>query len=153
MKETDPETDLKDLFRESLGEKCGVSRQGTSVASWARNLTAAGLEQKILAETSRSRSRVLQKQIEIPFGFQNGRLNLIHPVRFESANPEQSLITACKYAVEGQSLYENPHAQYGEMQLFIVGKFRPKDEESLSRVRRVFQDYNVKLYWNRISRN
>jgi hypothetical protein len=32
------------------------------------------------------------------------------------------------------------------LELVIVGKFRPKDRESVSRVRRVFKDYAVKLF-------
>ncbi len=84
--------------------------------------------------------------VEIPFGFQNGRFNLINPVRFEATNPQQGIITACKYAVEGLSLYENPDPELGKMQLVVVGKFRPNDHDSPTRVKRVFQDYGVKLY-------
>jgi hypothetical protein len=85
-------------------------------------------------------------EVEVPFGFQNGRFNLINPVKFEAANPEQRILTACKYAVEGRSLYENPDPQLGDLQLVVVGKFRPKDQDTTTQVKRVFQDYRVKLY-------
>ena len=82
---------------------------------------------------------VLQKDVEIPFGFQNGRFNLINPVGFEAANSEHRLMTACKYAVEGRSLFDTPDPQLGPLRLVIVGKFRAKDQESPGRVARVFR--------------
>jgi hypothetical protein len=89
---------------------------------------------------------VLEKKVEIPFGFKNGRFNLVNPVSFESSDPERSLVMACKYAVEGKSLHESPDPRLGKLQLIIVGKFRQGDQESPSKVRRVFQEYEVKLY-------
>jgi hypothetical protein len=59
---------------------------------------------------------------------------------------QQSVITACKYAVEGRSLYESPDPQLGPLQLVLVGMFRPKDQESPARVNRVLQDHGVKLF-------
>jgi hypothetical protein len=111
----------------------------------ADKLHAPGTERK-LRKDLRIRVPILQKEIDIPFGFQNVRFNLISPVRFESANPDQSSLTACKYAVEGRSLFDNRDPNLGELQLVIVGKFRPKDRESVSRVRRVFKDDAVKLF-------
>jgi hypothetical protein len=84
--------------------------------------------------------------VEIPFGYQNGRFNLIAPVRFGAENPEQSVVTACKYAVEGRSIYDSIHPARGAMQLLIVGQFRAKDQDTPGRVRRVFDEHSVKLF-------
>ena len=89
---------------------------------------------------------VLQREVEIPFGYQNGRFNLINPVRFGAQNPEQSVVTACKYAVEGRSIYDTSDPMWGDMQLVIVGQFRAKDQDTPGRVRRVFDDHGVKLF-------
>jgi hypothetical protein len=145
MKVTEPKKDLEALFKEFMGEVTHRTSSKTLRRMVAEKLTTAGLERKIRRDIKVS-VPVLQKEVEIPFGFQNGRFNLISPVRFESTNPEQSVITACKYAVEGRSLYENPDPKYGELQLVVVGKFRPKDQDSTARVKRVFQDYGVKLF-------
>jgi hypothetical protein len=145
MKVTDPENDLGELCREFLREAVHRTSTRTFRQFLDKKLTSAGLEPKI-RRGIKVTVPVLQKEVEIPFGFQNGRFNLINPVRFEAANPEQSVTTACKYAVEGRSLYENPDPELGELQLVVVGKFRPKDHDSPPRVKRVFQDYGVKLF-------
>jgi hypothetical protein len=145
MKVTEPEADLEALFKEFMGEPTRRTSSRTLRRLVADKLATAGLERKILKDIKVT-VPVLQKEVEIPFGFQNGRFNLISPVRFEANNPEQSLITACKYAVEGRSLYETPDPTLGDLQLVVVGKFRPKDQDSPTRVKRVFQDYGVKLF-------
>jgi hypothetical protein len=145
MKVLDPEKDLVELFKEFLGESAHRTSKRTLRHFLAERLSMPGIEKKVRRDI-RVRVPVLQKEVEIPFGFQNGRFNLINPVRFEAANSEQSVLTACKYAVEGRSLYESPDPQLGPLQLVVVGKFRPKDHESPARVQRVFQDYRVKLF-------
>lgn len=47
---------------------------------------------------------------------------------------------------EGHSLYKNPHPRFGDLQLIVVGRFGPKDQESYPRVRRVFAACDVKLF-------
>ena len=145
MKVVDPEKDLTELFKEFIGESLHRPSSRTLRRFIGEKLRSAGIEKKI-REDIRVNVPVLQKEVEIPFGFQNGRFNLINPVRFEAKNPEQSITTACKYAVEGRSLYENPDPQLGALQLVVVGKFRNKDTDSPVRVKRVFQDYGVKLF-------
>ncbi len=145
MRVIDADQDLAGLAKEFLGE----SRHRTSSKSLRRyvsdKLSAAGLERKI-RENIRVRVPIFDKEIEIPFGFQNGCFNLINPVPFEAANPEQSVLTACKYAVEGRSLYQQADPKLGKLQLVVVGKFRRMDPESPNRVERVLKDSYVKLY-------
>lgn len=145
MKVAEPEKDLEALFKELMSETAHRTASRTLRRLLGEKLTTAGLERK-LRKNIKVSVPVLGKDVEIPFGFQNGRFNLINPVRFEASNPEQSIITACKYAVEGRSLYESPDPELGNLQLVVVGKFRPKDHDSPNRVKRVFQDYGVKLY-------
>ena len=89
---------------------------------------------------------VFEREVHIPFGYKNARFNLINPVPFEAVDPEQSVGNACKYAVEGRSLYEHPDPELGHLQLVVVGKFRPDDHSSPGRVERVLNDHGVKLY-------
>ena len=145
MKVVDPRKDLDDLFRELIGE---APRRGSTKGLQKMigdRFSAAGLDAKI-RRGIKVTVPVWQKQVEIPFGFQNGRCNLVNPVRFEAVDPDRSVATACKYAVEGKSLYENPDPKLGDLQLVIVGQFRHGDQESPGKVRHVFQDYGVKLY-------
>lgn len=74
----------------------------------------------------------LGRDEEIPYAYQNGRLNLITPVTFpenQSALEER----ASKYALEGQSLFEARDPQPGEMQMLVVGQFESDETEKLGR--------------------
>ncbi len=145
MKVIDPEADLEELFKELLGESVHHTSTKTLRHFLSQKFSAPEIEKRIRRDI-KVRVPILQKEVEIPFGFHNGRLNLINPVRFEASNAEQTVVTACKYAVEGRSLYENENPQLGPLQLLVVGKFRPNDQESPGKVKRIFEDYSVKLF-------
>jgi len=146
MKVTEPEKDLQDLYQEFMGESHQRSSTKTFRQYLAERFEATGLERKIRHNIKVKVPVYNQKEVDFPFGFQNGRLNLINPVRFESADNEQVTKTACKYAVEGRSLYEHPDPQLGQLQLIVVGRFRHRDHESQSTINRIFQESHVKLY-------
>jgi hypothetical protein len=146
MKVFDPETDLRALFDEYLG---GAKPRPTS-KSFRRvlgeKLDAAGLQLKIRRDL-RVPVPVLGREIDVPFGYQNGRFNLLTPVRFTAAHSVQSVTaSACTLAVEGRSIFDHPDSKLGALQLVVVGKFRPNDRESERLVRRIFDDNQVKLY-------
>lgn len=145
MKVADPEKDLQDLYVDIMGEPA----QRTSTKTFRRYIgdrfTKAGLDNRVRRDI-RVLVPAFEREVEIPFGFRNGRFNLISPVKFEAADPEHSVVTACKYAVEGRSLYENPDHELGDLQLVIVGRFRTTDQDSPSRVSRILRDHQVSLY-------
>jgi hypothetical protein len=89
----------------------------------------------------------LQKSVEVPFAYQNGRFNLIQPVRFRGAEIEKAVATACTQAVAGDSLYNSSGGEYGQLQLVVVGEFREDDKAGRTQaaVRNVFREHRVKL--------
>jgi hypothetical protein len=89
---------------------------------------------------------ISERQIKVPYGFQNGRFPLIQLVGFQAADPEQAKITACRYAVEGKSLYENPDLCLGELQPIVVGKFGKKQPKSRTGVERILKEHHVRLF-------
>lgn len=145
MKIFDPQKDLEELYQQVFGVPVKREARTSFKKFVGTRLLRPGLESMIVQDL-RVQVPALGKSVEIPYGYQNGRFNLINPVRFEAANPEQSAINACKYAVEGKSLYDNPDPHYGELQLVIVGKFRAKDSETPKRVTRVLKDFGVRLF-------
>ena len=110
-----------------------------------KKFDTAGLDNKI-RKNIRVRVPISERQIEIPYGFQNGRFNLIQVAGFQAANPEHAKKTACRYAVEGGSLYEHPDPRLGPLQLILVGKFGPKRSESRAGVERILKEHHVRLY-------
>ena len=142
---TDPTKDLEELFTEFFGLTETKRDGGSLKRKFLESARAAGVERKIKTDIT-VRVPVMNRDVEIPFGFQNGRFNLITPVRFESKNIDQSFRTACKYGVEGRSLYESVQSELGDLQLVVLAKFRNDDQETIDTVRRVFDDGKVKLY-------
>ena len=141
----DPSKDLDELFSEFLGT---TDRKGSGRSlkkQFWESVQSAGVERKIATDIT-VRVPVMNRDVQIPFGYQDSRFNLITPVRFESKNIEQSFRTACKYGVEGRSLYENRNSNLGDLQLIVLAKFRNDDQETIETVRRVFDDGHVKLY-------
>lgn len=145
MKVTDPEKDLEQLFKDLVGGQARTHR-GTSLKRFLRQKFAlAGLNDKIQTDIQIT-VPISERQIEIPYGYKNGRFNLIQLARFQATNPEHAKTTACRYAVEGGSLYENPDPHLGKLQLIVVGKFGSKQSESRSGVERILKEHHVRLY-------
>jgi len=145
MKVLDPENDLRELYDTVIGEPAGRESLPDVRTMLEEKLSGAGLE-KLVVRNVTVQVAVLEKEMEIPFGFQNGRFNLIKPVRFAANDAQQSVQTSYKYAVTGHSLYRHRDPTWGDLQLIVVGQFRPGDHESPAQVRRVLNDLDVKLY-------
>lgn len=145
MKVHDPENDLDQLFQELVGGQARANRGPSLTRYLDQKFAAEGLKRKIKTGI-RVTVPVLERQIEIPYGFQNGRFNLIQPARFRAKNPQQAKITACRYAVEGQSLYENPDSRLGQLQLVVLGQFGANQSDSRFGVERILKEHHVRLF-------
>lgn len=140
-----PRDDLDRLFNEIVGvEKRRITKRGMR-RELEQKFESAGISDKIYEDVSVT-VPILQKTVELPFGFQNGRFNLLTPVKFEAQSPDAIIATACKYAVEGRSLYYNPDRRHGDLQLVVIGKFRKSDRDSHLAVKRVLHEHSVKLF-------
>ncbi len=137
---TDAEKQLDDLFAELVG---GSGRREASVTDrLAKSLEQPSLEAKLYKSVPIT-VPIDGRQLQVPYAFQNGRFNLIQPVRFQSENPLQ---TAYRYAVEGDSIYETDHEKFGKLKLLVVGCFRSKSDENKQIVNRVLENHHVTLY-------
>lgn len=144
MKVRDPKKDLVKLFEDIIGKEISHKRAKPLRKIIEEVFDRAHLWSKLRRDLS-VKVPVMQNEMKIPFGFQNGRLNLIKPVEFKP-KPEKSALDASRFAIEGQYLFKNPDPEYGERQLVVIGDFSPKDHESAKIVMQMFQDHNVKLF-------
>jgi hypothetical protein len=88
----------------------------------------------------------IRRAITIPYGYQNGRFNLVQPASFLGDAPSDLLQKVGGLAVEGEELFHNPSNQYGELQLIVVGQF-PRDGSAIVEdVRRRFAKHKTRLY-------
>ena len=88
----------------------------------------------------------LKETVQVPYAYQNGRLHLIQPATFEQQSQTRVTTQACRFAVEGRSIFEHTHPEFGQMQLTVVAQFRPDDQEGPQKVRAIFDEYQVRLY-------
>ena len=137
---TEPAKQLNDLFAELVG---GTAKREVGGANrLAKSLEQPSLKRK-LYESVPITVPIDGRRLEVPYAFQNGRFNLIQPVRFLSEHPLQ---TAYKYAVEGDSIHETEHERFGKLKLLVVGSFRSKSDENKEIVKRVLENHHVGLY-------
>ena len=145
MSVADPKKDLDQLFRELVGGS--LSLPPTKYSKYLAELfTRAGVIRKIRTDLPPIAVPEFNRNVAIPFGFQAARFNLIQPVRFKAADAAHVISTACRYAVEGRSLYENRNVELGDLQLIVLGQFPSPDSEGRGVVKKIFADYKVRLY-------
>lgn len=149
MRVIDPESDLLKLFQSLVSEEVSAPttprRRFQSVV--ADRFRAAKLGKK-LHEPGPISVPFLKKPVQFPFGFQNGRFNLIQPISFVTEDPDDAVSKAWRWAAEGQCLYENPHEKLGELKLIVVGEFRSKSDESRASIAPLLERHQVKLVPN-----
>jgi hypothetical protein len=147
MKVVHPVQDLEALFQRLVGGKAGPRRKrGQPIA---RKLEET-LTQESVAPFIRSnvpvRVPAFHRTLTVPFGFQNGRFNLIQPVTFRQERLPSVINQACRRAVEGRSLYEHPDDRLGPLQLWVVGDFEPEQAEAKAVVGDILGENQVRLF-------
>lgn len=88
----------------------------------------------------------LNEELEMPYGFQNGRFNLIQPMLFTQQSEGRVKTAACKTAMEGLSLYRHSDAKLGEMQLIVVAEFTDTKPDIADLVRGIFREGSVQMF-------
>jgi hypothetical protein len=150
MKVFSPEDDLEKLFRELVGGRARRHERDESDVAPVERLVKMEFKRERLDPFLRHNVTVAVKtshrQITVPFGFQNGRFNLIQPARFAQTSVEGVRRFACEMAVEGRSLHLNPDPVLGQMQFIVVGAFRGAAPEAQDIVRDIFTENDVSLY-------
>lgn len=87
----------------------------------------------------------LRRTLTVPYGYQNGRFNLLLPESFRRRNITEATDRACRHAIEGRSLYEQPDSRLGELQLCLVADFPPRNRRLQERVEDVLRENHVEL--------
>jgi hypothetical protein len=91
-------------------------------------------------------------QENFPFGYQNGRFNLIKTEDLESGTDKDIRMKSSLLAVEGESLYKSRDANYGELQLVTVAKLPSSGDKSKRYIDNLMKQNNVELVsWDEIN--
>lgn len=144
MRIVDVQTELDRLFERLVGEDF-VERKQRVAGNLSKRLIDAGVADLVKRSVSVQIPN-LKKSIRVPYAYQNGRFNLISPVQFEPGT-DAILKKTGKSAIEGQLLYHERHADFGQMRLVVVADFNHEIERSTQQlVRRIFDEHHVTLY-------
>jgi hypothetical protein len=146
MRVADPEKDLLGLFKDLVGGEQRRQSSGGFKSYLRRRFWDAGLQAKLRTDIVVTIPSFKNRQLSVPYGYQNGRFRLILPARFSAENPDNVIPTACRYAVSGESLYENQDKRFGKLELVVVGVFPPKHPKNVALVRGILEKHKVRLY-------
>ena len=148
VKVFNPEEDLNALFRELVEhpkENLTVRAELSLRKRLDIVLTDATLKRFIRRDLE-FQIPTLNEKLVVPYGFQNGRFNLIQPIEFEQQKRGAIVNAACKHAIEGNYIFNNPNVKFGDMQLFVVADFTETTADMATNVETIFREYNVRMF-------
>jgi hypothetical protein len=145
VKVFDPEQDLELLFQRLVGGPARRKAVETVVQVLEKSLGQESVAPFVQRDVTVA-VRAFHRPLKVPFGYQNGRFNLIQPASFEEATLSNTITRACRFAVEGRSLYDHPDERRGPLQLVVVGQFRPEQAEAKAVVDDILKENRVRLY-------
>ncbi|HEY7423605.1 MAG TPA: DUF3037 domain-containing protein [Gemmataceae bacterium] len=139
-----PEAELSRLFARLVGERERQPRNRIRRAL-AETFKKWALTDRI-QENVRVTLPLFDRSIKAPFGFQNGRFNLIQATKFAGHKMAGILPRAGQFALEGELLTRQPHPKLGPMQLVVVAQFGADQDDVFEAVRSIFQEKQTRLY-------
>lgn len=148
VKVFDPAADLAALYSELVEEPSKPLSIQTQKSLRAR------LDEILLAQDVRPfvqtdikiHISTLQEDLEMPFGYQNGRFNLIRPIAFTQQTMANVRTAACKTALEGLSLYRHRDSRLGDLKLVVVADFEHSNPDSESLVKGILAEGSVDVF-------
>jgi hypothetical protein len=81
-----------------------------------------------------------------PYGFQNGRFNLIQLAWFRDLSARVIIQKAGRYAFEGNLLYRHRDSTWGDLKLIVVGQFAKEQKDVAAAVEEILGDNQTELY-------
>jgi hypothetical protein len=89
---------------------------------------------------------VIGSELNVPFAYQNGKLNLIEPHEFNQLREHDIFRDLLNKAAQGHLIHKHPDPVAGKRQLVIVAAFGTAAQSHRHRVAEVLRDHNVGFY-------
>ena len=146
-KVTNCEELLDDLFKKLVdGNAKKKKRPKRFAKKIEQRFLTAGIQEKVQRDIP-IRVPVVERDINVAFGFQNGSYNLMQAVSFHDENVDRNANLAIRHSFQGRALQSEKHADYdGGLKYRVLGRFQSNQNESISVVRRVLKENDVQLY-------
>lgn len=150
MKTADPEVDLDVLFRElvdvgpELARVAAMQAAHPEPAAFVRldaGLRTSGVKERIRFG-EHIRVPILGKELEVPYVYENGVINLVKPYQFRGGSKTVTK-DASELAVEGDLLQRYPAER--PRQLIVLPAFTGQSEKAAEQVETLFGEYKVRV--------
>ena len=140
----DIDRDIERLFA-NLVVQSDVPRRKRIDKAFGDKLLQAGVR-GLVEHSVQVRFPYFDEPLRAPFGYQNGRYNLLSPIQFGS-DLREVISKVGEKAVEGEVLFKNPDPVHGQLCLNVVAKFSEDLNQNFrSLVETIFREHQVKLY-------
>ena len=137
-----PEAELETLFQELVG---GRSRKGGPRPEFPeldRALRAPSLENRIQFNLQ-IEIPVLERQLRVPYAYQNGSLNLVKPQKF-SGTKDRVAEVAMRLAIEGDLLHHHK-GEESKRQLIVIPSFGNNQSDTAQElIRNILGEYHTR---------
>lgn len=140
----EPVAELNRLFERVVGDR---DRQPRHIIRRALAQTFA--DHKLMdrvRENVKVTLPVFQRTLNAPFGYLNGRFNLIQTTQFAGHKTSGILSRAGQCALEGELLYGAKHPKLGELQLLVVAQFGTNQQDVADAVQTIFKKKHTRLF-------
>ena len=136
---------LDDLFKKLVD---GDIKKKQHKRSFTKNIenrfVTAGIQEKVQRNIS-VHVPVVDRDISVTFGFQNGVYNLMQAVNFQNDSIDRNANVAIRHSFEGNALQNATNSECG-FKYRVLGRFQSNKDESIPIVRRVLRENDVQLY-------
>lgn len=140
MKVFDPEQDLNRLFSSLVGGRELRRRPQPLFPQLDSALRSKPLQGRICFDRTVV-IPVLQKEMRVPYAYENGVLNLVKPHLFPD-DRNGAINSASRLAVEGKLLHEHEETP---SQLVVIARFSPALNGTTANIRQLFHEFRVDL--------
>lgn len=146
VKVDDPKQELESLLRQMVGSQAPAAPKVPNIAAELGGLLqTAGVSSRLRKDVV-VHPPALPKPFRAPFAYQNGRLNLIEAIRFDSETATTEFNKASAKAVEGRFLSDYRDPEFGALSLVVVGRFSGGQVRERETAKAVFEKNGVPLY-------
>ncbi len=146
LKISDPKKNLRSLYERLVGGRARSRERRRLESRIASRFQEEGVDH-LVQKNVKVDVPLFRRSLTVPFGFQNGRYNLIQPVRFVGLVRRATEANACRLATEGRSVKRHSdNLLGGRLQLMVVAQFSTAQQEESEVVRAILDESKVPFY-------
>ena len=122
---------LDDLFKKLVDGSVGKKKRLKPFTKKVeQRFLTAGIQEKVQSNIP-VHVPVVDREINVAFGFQNGSYNLMQAVSFHDENVDRNANLAIRQSFQGRALQSESHADYGGLKYRVLGRFQSNKNESV----------------------